>query len=43
MHQQLQGYKVEEKIYLGVRESKKVEYHCSKLKHKNQGETSQSL
>jgi hypothetical protein len=27
VHQQLWGYKVEEKIYLGVRERKKVEYH----------------
>ena len=28
MHQQLWGYKVEEKLYLGVREQKKnVEYH----------------
>jgi hypothetical protein len=30
MHQQLWGYKVEEKLYLGVREQKKVEYHWSK-------------
>jgi hypothetical protein len=29
MYQQLWGYKVEEKLYLGVREEKKVEYHCS--------------
>jgi hypothetical protein len=28
MYQQLWGYKVEEKLYLGVREQKKVEYHC---------------
>jgi hypothetical protein len=27
MYQQLWGYKVEEKLYLGVREQKKVEYH----------------
>jgi hypothetical protein len=27
MHQQLVGYKAEEKKYLGVRERKKVEYH----------------
>jgi hypothetical protein len=26
MHQQLWGYKAEEKLYLGVREQKKVEY-----------------
>jgi hypothetical protein len=31
MHQQLWGYKVEEKLYLGVSEQKKVEYHCSRL------------
>jgi hypothetical protein len=24
------GYEVEEKLYLGVREQKKVEYHCPK-------------
>jgi hypothetical protein len=30
MYQQLWGYKVEEKLYLGVREQKKVEYHCTK-------------
>jgi hypothetical protein len=24
------GYKAEEKLYLGVREQKKVEYHCSR-------------
>ena len=29
MHQQLWGYEVEEKIYLGVRERKKVYYHWS--------------
>jgi hypothetical protein len=29
MHQQLWGYKVEEKLYVGVREQKKVEYHWS--------------
>jgi hypothetical protein len=29
MYQQLWGYKVEEKLYLGVREQKKVEYHWS--------------
>jgi hypothetical protein len=28
MHQQLCGYKVEDKLYLGIRE-KKVEYRCS--------------
>jgi hypothetical protein len=28
MHQQLWGYKVEEKLHVGVREQKKVEYHC---------------
>jgi hypothetical protein len=28
MHQQLWGYKVEEKLYLGVRKQKKVEYRC---------------
>jgi hypothetical protein len=27
MYQQLWGYKVEEKLYLGVREQKRVEYH----------------
>ena len=27
MHQELWGYKVEERIYLGIRERKKVEYH----------------
>jgi hypothetical protein len=31
MHQQLWGYKVEEKLYLGVHEQKKVEYHWSTL------------
>jgi hypothetical protein len=30
MYQQLWGYKVEEKLYLGVREQKKVEYHWSR-------------
>jgi hypothetical protein len=38
MYQQLWGHKVEEKLYLGVREQKKVEYHCSKrsdIKHKS--------
>jgi hypothetical protein len=30
MHQQLWGYKVEEKIYLAVCEQIKVEYHCFK-------------
>jgi hypothetical protein len=30
MYQQLWGYKVEEKLYLGVREQKKVEYHWPK-------------
>jgi hypothetical protein len=29
MYQQLWGYKVEEKLYLGVCEQKKVEHHCS--------------
>jgi hypothetical protein len=29
MYQQLWGYKVEEKLYVGVREQKKVKYHCS--------------
>jgi hypothetical protein len=29
MYQQLWGYKVEDKLYLGVREQKKVEYHSS--------------
>jgi hypothetical protein len=32
MYQQLWGYKVEEKLYLGVREQKKVEYTTTKLK-----------
>jgi hypothetical protein len=27
MYQQLYGYKVKEKLYLGVREQKNVEYH----------------
>jgi hypothetical protein len=31
MYQQLWGYKVEEKLYLGVREQKKVEYHCFRM------------
>jgi hypothetical protein len=31
MYQQLWGYKVEEKLYLGVREQKMVEYHWSIL------------
>jgi hypothetical protein len=38
MHQQLWGYKVEEKLYLGVTRTKKVEYRWSKtchLKHKS--------
>jgi hypothetical protein len=30
MYQQLWGYKVEEKLYLGVREQNKVEYHWFK-------------
>jgi hypothetical protein len=30
MHQQLWGYKVEEKLYVGVCEQKKFEYHCSR-------------
>jgi hypothetical protein len=30
MYQQLWGYKVEEKLYLGVREQKKVEYHWAR-------------
>jgi hypothetical protein len=30
MYQQLWGYKVEEKLYLGVREQKWVEYHCGR-------------
>jgi hypothetical protein len=32
MHQQLWGYKVEEKIYVGGTRTKKVEYHCCRLK-----------
>jgi hypothetical protein len=32
MLQQLCGYKVEEKLYLGVREQKTVEYHCPKIR-----------
>jgi hypothetical protein len=31
MYQQLWGYKVEEKLYLGANKQKKVEYHCSML------------
>jgi hypothetical protein len=31
MYQQLWGYKVEEKLYLGVREQKKVEYHWCRI------------
>jgi hypothetical protein len=30
MYQPLWGHKVEEKLYLGVREQKKVEYHWYK-------------
>jgi hypothetical protein len=30
MYQQPWGYKVEEKLYLGVREQRKVEYHWSR-------------
>jgi hypothetical protein len=30
MYQQLWGYKVEDKLYLGVREQKKVEYHSTR-------------
>jgi hypothetical protein len=30
MHQQLWGYKVGEKLYLGAREKKKVEYRCAR-------------
>jgi hypothetical protein len=30
MHHQLWGYKVEEKLYVGVREQKKVEYRWSR-------------
>jgi hypothetical protein len=29
MYQQRWGYRVEEKLYLGVREQKKVKHHCS--------------
>jgi hypothetical protein len=31
MQQQFWGYKAEEKIYLGVRGRKKVEYYCYRL------------
>jgi hypothetical protein len=31
MHQQLFGYKVEEKLYVGVSEKEKVEYHSFRL------------
>jgi hypothetical protein len=34
MHQQLWGYKVEEKLYVGVREQKKFEYRCIKVLQK---------
>jgi hypothetical protein len=27
IHQQLWGYKIEEKLHLGVREQKKIQYH----------------
>jgi hypothetical protein len=30
MYQQLWGYKVEEKLYVGVREQKTLKYHCPK-------------
>ena len=30
MHQELLGYKVEEKLYVGVREQRNVEYHWSR-------------
>jgi hypothetical protein len=33
MYQQLWGYKVEEKLYLGGTRTKKVEYHCSRPRH----------
>jgi hypothetical protein len=35
VYEQLWGYKVEEKLYLGVREQKKVEYHRSILQYTN--------
>jgi hypothetical protein len=34
MYQQLWGYKVEEKLYLGVREQKKVEYRWLRAPHR---------
>jgi hypothetical protein len=38
VHRQHWGYKVEEKLFLGVREQEKFEYHCSSASQKRERE-----